>query len=397
MRIASFLACVGLAAGCSATGVPMEAPLTVHEWGTFTSMVGSVGATLPGLHHEEEALPSFVHARAPGDPAHNKGVEGTPAGVNQKLETPVLYFYSDRAQPVTVKVDFPRGVVSQWYPDAAAYAPDYGTLSGTTPGGGSMTWHAQLRPGMSGFPAVAPSDVWAPSRNVASVPVEIGTEREQFIFYRGLGAFDTQFRATANADGSVTIANASADVIPAVFLLRLHSGGGFVQNLGPLAPGASIANIVPPVNGKEVNVDQYVADAADQVAAALRASGLTADEARAMVDTWSRSYFRTMGMRFLYVVPRTWTDALLPITITPAPASLVRTLVGRVEVLTVADEDALVNSVTAAANSGMAPATLITALGRFAEPKLRRTAELVTDPAIRQYLTTTIADATTTP
>ncbi len=34
----------------------------VHEWGTFTFMQGSNGVGLEGLHHEEEALPHFVHS-----------------------------------------------------------------------------------------------------------------------------------------------------------------------------------------------------------------------------------------------------------------------------------------------------------------------------------------------
>ena len=30
----------------------------VHEWGTLTSVIGSDGSLLPGLHHEEEDLRS---------------------------------------------------------------------------------------------------------------------------------------------------------------------------------------------------------------------------------------------------------------------------------------------------------------------------------------------------
>src|SRR5581483_9261692 len=121
-----------------------------------------------------------------------------------------------------------------------------------------------LVPGTSGFPAVAPDDIWAPSRKVASVPVAIGGEREQFIFYRGLGAFDVPFRAAALADGTLTIKNDSPDAIGGVFLLRLHATGGAIIDLGALAPGQSLANIIPPVDGKERNVDQYVADASTQ-------------------------------------------------------------------------------------------------------------------------------------
>src|SRR5687767_6251127 len=74
----------------------------VHEWGTFTSVRGSTGAQLEGLHHEEEALPSFVHGRgvmASGVmmTMGNKDLEAQPSSVTQKLETPVLYFYGAAA------------------------------------------------------------------------------------------------------------------------------------------------------------------------------------------------------------------------------------------------------------------------------------------------------------
>src|SRR5581483_3250272 len=263
LRLSLWLALVGTS--CSSGGVPSPSgaqPLTVHEWGTFTSMISSAGGALEGLHHEEEALPAFVHARAPGDAMANKGLERQPTGVTQKLETPVLYFYSAAAQQVKVHVDFPQGIVSQWYPDSAAFQPALGAFQQVA--GGAMDWQAQLVPGMSGFPAVAPDDIWAPSRKVASVPVAIGGEREQFIFYRGLGAFDVPFRAAALADGTLTIKNDSPDAIGGVFLLRLHATGGAIIDLGALAPGQSLANIIPPVDGKERNVDQYVADASTQ-------------------------------------------------------------------------------------------------------------------------------------
>src|SRR5258706_11731787 len=234
-------------AGCtSPSSLPhptMSEPLVVHEWGTFTSMLGSDGVSLEGLHHEEERLPAFVHARAPGDALANKGLELQPTGVTQKLETPVLYFYG-AAQAVRVHVDFPKGVLSQWYPDAMAFQPALGMF--TEPAGGAMDWQAQLKPGMSGFPSVSADDIWAPSRRVASVPIEIGAEREQFIFYRGVGGFGVPFRAGAGSDGTLAIENASGEPIAAVFLLRVDGTNGTIVELGPLAAGQRRAGISPP-------------------------------------------------------------------------------------------------------------------------------------------------------
>jgi hypothetical protein len=140
-----------------------------------------------------------------------------------------------------------------------------------------------------------------------------------------------------------------------------------------------------------------VADAADRVAAALEQTGLYHDEARAMVDTWQRSYFRSYGLRVLYMVPRAWTDRLLPISISPEPSALVRTLVGRVEVLTPYDEQQLVTLARSYAAQGTPAAQLIAQLGRFAEPKLRRTLELVTDASTRAYCQEAVAQAVASP
>jgi hypothetical protein len=322
-------------------------------------------------------------------------MEMMPGSVNQKLETPVLYFYTDHAQDVQVQVGFDQGVVSQWYPAAASFLPAFGAMQSVS--GGSMSWKAQLVPGMGGFPDVSPDDIWAPSRRVASTPVRIADEREQFIFYRGLGAFDVPFRVVGRADGLLDVYNDSDQTIPHLFLMRVHQAGGALVDLGGVPAHGALHDVVPPVEGKERNLDQFVADAADRVAGALRDSGLYADEARAMVDTWTRSYFRGLGLRVLYVVPRAWTDRLLPLSLQPQPVELVRTLVGRVEVLTPYDEQQLVAAVRAASATIMPYAQLVDQLGRFAEPKLRRALELTADVGARGYCQSAIDYATRMP
>ena len=57
---------------------------------------------------------------------------------------------------------------------------------------------------------------------------------------------------------------------------------------------------------------------ADDLAARLTESGLYAKEARAMVNTWTTSYFQTDGVRALFVLPQSWTDAFIPMTVSPA-------------------------------------------------------------------------------
>ena len=87
----------------------------IHEWGTFLGMSGSDGTILDGMYHEEHALPSFVHARS-------RDQLRLPE-VFLKGETPVIYFYTQQPLSVRLGVRFPRGVWTQWYPQAARVLP----------------------------------------------------------------------------------------------------------------------------------------------------------------------------------------------------------------------------------------------------------------------------------
>jgi hypothetical protein len=357
---------------------PARTPFVVHEWGTFTSLQGSDGVAQAGMHHEEEALPAFVYGRVPRSGTAGpvpKSVEGMLVdGITQKLETPVIYFYG--APPkVDVAVDFPRGVISQWYPKAASYAPEVNGAVFSPDGilNGRMTWSLDVlgygeTSGMIDVPA---DDVWAPSRDVEAQPVRVGEEVEKFIFYRGLGRFETPFRVTSTRN-TIELHNPSDQQISDAWILHWNGERGAVWPLGPLDPN-EVRTFSP--TPKELPQADYLETARRSVAEGLVRSGLTEDESWAMVDTWNRSYFQSTGMRVLYVVPRVWTDELLPITITPEPDELVRTLLGRVEVLTDTDEQALLEQLRSSEPT-------VAELGRFAEPRLRRLLELNDDDGL---------------
>ena len=59
-------------------------------------------------------------------------------------------------------------------------------------------------------------------------------------------------------------------------------------------------------------------------------SGLFADEADAMLNTWKASYFEKPGLRVFYIVPREWTDYFLPLELS-VPADVTRVIVGRID------------------------------------------------------------------
>src|SRR5207237_2291675 len=130
-----------------------------------------------------------------------------------KLETPVIYFYPggpEAAGYANVRVDFPEGIVTQWFPQASLSSPRLLQGDAQPPlRGGYMTWDVQLSPEQSSLPSnavtaaalprAAPAYSWNFTRQTHSAYVTVNSwdwatskqvnEREKFIFYRGLGRF----------------------------------------------------------------------------------------------------------------------------------------------------------------------------------------------------------------
>jgi hypothetical protein len=384
------------------TGAPQYEPaqgFVVHEWGTLTSVVASDGSTLPGLHHEEEDLPPFVADRL-------KQAQVTPGVVQpigQKMETPVTYFYSPVPVKVSARVDFPNGMLTQWYPFVQTMSPPLYWHNGSTPVdlhlNGSLTdwvecarFNEPLKDGSldwGTFDVLAPEQTpelagpignttWGFARNTKANTLAIGTQREKFLFYRGLGNF--QLPVTAKVFGQqATFTNpAGEEKVPAVFLMQVTaSGAGFVE-LGGVAGGAQLSGEIPAAS---MGLAEFVDALKIRLTAVLVADGLYADEAKAMVDTWERSYFLTPGIRALYLLPQSVTDEVIPLHITPAPKVLRRSMVIRLELLTPSHEQELSQWLTELSQSPTAGAATVKflSLGRFAEPHLSRAVAMAKD------------------
>src|SRR5689334_1188569 len=100
-------------AGVAAFSNGIQDPnLTVHEWGTFTSVADVDGH---GAEWRPLAAPSQLPCFVERSPFVLKGS----LAATVRMETPVLYFYA--AQPTTVDVDvrFQSGIITEWFPHAA--------------------------------------------------------------------------------------------------------------------------------------------------------------------------------------------------------------------------------------------------------------------------------------
>src|SRR6266404_9564423 len=85
-----------------------ENNLIVHEWGTFTSIAGKDGVALEWRPlNGPPDLPKFVHTIQEGDAGLRNAPKADLRAV-VRMETPVIYFYSNSEIDVSVNVDFPK-------------------------------------------------------------------------------------------------------------------------------------------------------------------------------------------------------------------------------------------------------------------------------------------------
>ena len=339
------------------------ADLTVHEWGTFTAIAGKDGRAIewsplggPRVTASLD-LPQFVEHF---DSVNFKlGLRGT-----IRMETPVLYFYSPRDVTVSARVSFSKGLITEWYPHADRVLPGGAaadTILNRLPTDGSIAWnHIVVSPNLTAeFPSEARSNRYYAARETGSSAVRVqtsaGEQHEKFLFYRGVSAVPLPISAKLTSGGTLVVRSLSVDEIPNAILFERRG-----ERVGYRLTGAitDTTSVDPPVlNG---GVDSLFGDLEE----ILVSGGLYRDEAHAMVETWKDSWFEE-GSRLIFIVPRSFVDNTLPLTIDPAPGQIVRVFVGRLEIVRPATAMAVK---TAVAHNDEAT---LAKYGRFLEPILQ--------------------------
>jgi hypothetical protein len=317
--------------------------LTAHEWGTFTSIAGKDGRAAGWLPLTGSTdLPAFVeHFQTP---SFKGGLRGT-----VRMETPVLYFYTNHATTLSVHVSFAQGLITEWYPHAnrvepvglqtqtrlVAYYNDWNRLQKQPDS--SISWDSvSLQPNDSSIlPREDSTNHYYAARQTSSTPLRIktqfGEQTEKFLFYRGVASFSVPVSVNLAQNGKILAENHTSQEIPAMLVFERRG-----DKIGFRIADASAATpaIDPPeLNATMDSLKQAVEDM-------LIAQGLYQDEAQAMFETWRDSWFEE-GSRLLYIVPREFVDSVLPLSIHPSPAQIVRVFVGRMELVTPATQRAV--------------------------------------------------------
>jgi hypothetical protein len=309
----------------------------------------------------------------------------------QRMETPVIYFYSGREMNVDVSVSFPKGLITEWYPQATQMGPSL-PFNTNQPSEfwtkeSRATWKnlfispaGQVLKNRQALPQDDAGSHYYAARDTGSamvhtvIPGQTGAiEIEKFLFYRGVGSFATPLQVCVTTNGIVSVKNTGSKNLEHLFFVSIHDGYGALKPMEMLAPGnptewATLTDL------KRVPLKDFQGQIAAQMESALVNAGLFPREARAMVNTWKDSWFTEEGERVLYLLPRVWTDETLPVHFAPQPANLVRVMVGRAEIISPKSQRELADTLTRAATGDVVAhnqAILkLEKFGRFAEPAL---------------------------
>ena len=364
-----------------------NAPMVVHEWGTFTSLQDEFGDAIGGLNTDDEPVPGFVHSprtllALPTELPQSffggservsfdgKGLPGLHPDVTMRLETPVMYFYPPAGSDVPVEMDvsasFRGGWLSEFYPRAEMEAPGMFVTRSDGSGGvgaidghclGSLTWK-QLQIGVDEEGPVTDEEVWLAPRRVSAASIgTLSGEAEKYLFYRGIGHLDALLRVSRSEDEEwleirqqpFPDSEISEDMIRSAWLAHIRSDGSsaflHIGNLDVSGESARVLSRIPAQFTESAFSPGNLESLRAEMHRALMDEGLFADEADAMLDTWKEAYFHSPGLRLFFTVPQAWTDYYLPLEFS-MPVELTRIMVGRIEVVTPEQRELLVNIAT---------------------------------------------------
>jgi hypothetical protein len=360
---------------------------TAHEWGTFTYVQGADGIPVQWRPLETSDLPKFVYTRRNvsglrfDDYLDKRNLMSL-----VRMETPVIYFYSDAELKVNVRVDFPNGLVTEWYPAVQEFGP---FMTPVMPAPGAVKESLIRWNNVTVLPKDSPAKALADDRsgnhyfaaretdaNVVRIEGKTGPEDEKFLFYRGVGNFAPPLQVSLGGDErQLSMANNGRETIARLFVLSVRGDKARLTSLDAIEPGKMrAATLTTP----DEPLNKVAETLGAEMQQALVSEGLFPREAAAMVETWKNSWFPEQGVRVLYTLPPAWTDRTLPLKLDPAPHQIARVMVGRAELITPAAERELQQQITrfsskdAKERDEAVAAVRKLGLGRFNEPAVRR-------------------------
>ena len=366
-----------------------------HEWGTLTTLHWPTGRQVPWYQPNSggvSELPSFMYPRFT---LFRKGMMRTTA----RMETPVIYFYSDSPRKIDVSVNYVDGSITEYFPGSGKTAGTWEQLELIPP---SQAGDAEA---LLPFDTARPNNHYYQARAVPeaafvrrTIPKDGGKSRlidevEKFVFYRGAGSFasglipsmdlGTSEIAVLNHQADygfehLWVLQSSADSVRWKKLSAIPAWDGKMGNTPIKVPFA----VLDPGDTREESIAGLTAS----MVAALTEAGLTHAEAAAMVATWDEQWYEEPGQRVFSILPQKMIEVMLPLTISPKPVKTVRVFVHRAEVLSPETLQTLEMSMAPETDPDQATSLIMGAqLGRFIHGTLEGVAQDVGNRTAGEY------------
>ncbi len=341
--------------------------LVVHEWGTFTAKYNDVGLPYAKMNTKvEEPLPNFVNKVNFKDSSivvttYNEiyKVNCSYYGYNLelqndliKMETPIIYFYAEQAiNDIDVTVQFNNGSISEYYPMPFKYEGPENLLkyaekkfNGNEYNGGFnldfkkyngfAKWKVNVLASKDNklctYKSETVPEIWQAPRNTQANIIECMGQQEKYIFYRGLGGFQNPLIPKYTQNGALQIENTLNE--PISFMLIYEKLADGLVNIWDVTSLNAKDNKI--IINKKITITEstWHTSYRKEFENKLVENGLFADEAKAMLSTWEKSYFGTLGVKIFYIVPSKFIDSILPLTISAPVQDMRRVMVGRTEI-----------------------------------------------------------------
>jgi hypothetical protein len=309
--------------------VPAEEPaavkgLAVHEWGVFRANEDAEFANAD-LRAEWDKLPEFVYGQIKGrNVPHHWGA------VETRLR-PLIFFHAEAPTVARVTVRFPGGQAGVWFP-----ATEFPAVEGRQrqpPASDTLVWTVGVKQCPQGWlprtlaPLPVTADNWfARARQVKADevfarfgPNDRDVERERFIYYDGLFPQGKWLKFDVTKD-SISLTNRVKHPVYDVTVVDRRGERPRVARVATVEAGETVKTL----KFNESDPARFASEAGETLLKQLTAAGLNEDEARLLVEFWSREMFETPGVCAFYRIPQSEYDARMPLAVTPQPEKVVR-------------------------------------------------------------------------
>jgi hypothetical protein len=324
IRCAVVLGCLLLPAPVPAKEPAAVRGLAVHEWGVFRASEDAEFANAD-LRAEWDKLPEFVYGHIKGRvvPQHWGAVE-------VRLR-PLIFFHAEQPQLARVTVRFPGGQAGVWYPGTEVPAVEGRQRQPKV--GDTLVWNVGIKQCPQGWQPRTPTPLpvaegnwFTRARRVKSDdvfarfgPAPGDVEREQFLYYDGIFPQGKWLKFDVTK-GTVSLTSRVKHTVYDVTV---------IDRRGERPRGARVAKVEAGATVKELTFAEsdpscFVSEAGETLLKQLTGAGLNEDEARLLVDLWSKEMFETPGLCAFYRIPQEEYDARMPLAVTPQPEKVVR-------------------------------------------------------------------------